>query len=76
VSRQIFSLDTFGRQADKYITRGFMFFIFIYFLFFFYVFMFAYMDRVTKVHTLGTIGFNLVLLCSTKIRGFTVFSSD
>jgi hypothetical protein len=38
VSRQIFSLDTFGRQADEYITRGVMFF------YVFYVFMFAYMD--------------------------------
>jgi hypothetical protein len=28
VSRQIFSLDTFGRQADEYITRGVMFFMF------------------------------------------------
>ncbi len=39
VSRQIFSLDTFGQQADKYITRGVMFFMFFYV---FYVFMFAY----------------------------------
>ena len=30
MSRQIFSLDTFGRQADKYITRGVMFFMFFY----------------------------------------------
>ncbi len=36
VSRQIFPLDTFGQQADKYITRGGMFFMF------FYVSMFAY----------------------------------
>jgi len=36
VSRQIFSLDTFVRQADKYITRGVKFFMF------FSVFMFAY----------------------------------
>ena len=35
VSRQIFSLDTFGRQADKYITRGVMFFMF--FMFFMYL---------------------------------------
>jgi hypothetical protein len=40
VSRQIFSLDTFGRQADEYITRGVMFFMFFYV---FYVFMFAYL---------------------------------
>jgi len=32
VSRQIFSLDTFGRQADKYITRGVMFFMFFMYL--------------------------------------------
>ncbi len=44
MSRQIFSLDTFGRQADEYITRGVMFFTFFYV---FYVFMFAYMDRVS-----------------------------
>jgi len=37
VSRQIFRLDTFGRQADKYITGGVMFFMI------FYVFMFAYL---------------------------------
>jgi hypothetical protein len=35
VSRQFFCLDTFGRQADEYITRGVMFFMF------FYVSMFA-----------------------------------
>jgi hypothetical protein len=29
VSRQIFSLDTFGRQADEYITRGVMFFMYL-----------------------------------------------
>ena len=39
VSMQIFSLDTFGRQADEYITRGGMFF---YVFYLFYVFMFAY----------------------------------
>ncbi len=27
VSRQFFCLDTFGRQADEYITRGVMFFM-------------------------------------------------
>ena len=36
VSRQIFTLDRFGWQADKYITRGVMFFMF------FYVSMFTY----------------------------------
>ena len=48
VSMQIFSLDTFGRQADEYITRGVMF----YFLFFLYMcIMFAYhMDRVKQVY--------------------------
>ncbi len=39
VSRQIFCLDTFGRQADEYITRGVMCFMFFYV---FYVSMFAY----------------------------------
>ena len=38
-TRQIFSLDTFGQQADEYITRGVMFF---YVFYLFYVFMFAY----------------------------------
>jgi hypothetical protein len=33
VSRQIFTLDTFGRQADKYITHGGMFFYVFMFLF-------------------------------------------
>ena len=42
VSKQIFSLDTFSRQADEYITRGVMFF------FVFYVFKFACMDRVSS----------------------------
>jgi hypothetical protein len=32
VSRQIFSLDTFGQQADEYITRGAMFFMFFMYL--------------------------------------------
>jgi hypothetical protein len=43
VYRQIFSLDTFGRQADEYITRGVVFFFNV-----FYVFMFAYMDPLSK----------------------------
>jgi hypothetical protein len=44
VSRHFFCLDTFGRQADEYITRGVMFFMFFYV---FYVSMFAYMNRVS-----------------------------
>ena len=32
VSRQIFSLDTFAQQADKYITRRGMFFMFFMYL--------------------------------------------
>ncbi len=32
VSRQFFCLGTFGRQADKYITRGCMFFMFFMYL--------------------------------------------
>jgi hypothetical protein len=31
VSRQIFTLDTFGRQADEYIAPGVMFFMFFMF---------------------------------------------
>ncbi len=30
VSRQIFSLDTFCRQADEYITRSYVFYVFMY----------------------------------------------
>jgi hypothetical protein len=43
VSRQIFSLDTFGRQADEYISCGVMFFMFFYV---FYVYLCLHMDRV------------------------------
>ena len=32
VSRQIFTLDRFGRQADEYITRGAMFIMFFMYL--------------------------------------------
>jgi hypothetical protein len=32
VSRLIFTQDTFGRQADEYITRGGMFFMFFMYL--------------------------------------------
>ncbi len=32
VSRQFFCLDTFGRQADKYITCGVMYFMFFMYL--------------------------------------------
>ena len=42
----IFCLDTFGRQADEYTTRGVMFFMFFYD---FYVSMFAYMNRVRPI---------------------------
>jgi hypothetical protein len=41
--RQIFTLDRFGGQADKYMTHGVMFF------YVFYVSMFAFIDRFRKV---------------------------
>jgi len=39
----IFTLDTFGRQADKYITCGDIYFMF------FYISMFAYMNRESTI---------------------------